>query len=420
MFKLAVKTDRKRASTLYQSNRCAGLLQTHFRSNTFDRVTLFGVLFLPITAILVGCPAISTNSSLSGDRDPSDISADGSETPTVSATESLIERIDSTLQTNLDRRLLSVDNQGAWQILHGILAYGREFPIQTSEGKVIAIDYLLRGGPINGFELRSGDRFEPVGPVNSPADEALMTRGIRTELDPGSKRGQGHRDQWVAYMASCELPAEQVFQTLDGPRRLDLWIKQIEWNVPLNFEREYSWTLMSLIPYRETTHRWKAREGQDYSIESLLRSEIDQLSPDSSCGGSHRLVSIATTLKKRKAEGKPITGVWEDADTLIEAAIAQSLEFQNADGTFSNNYFERSGWSLDLGTAINTTGHTLELIAVGAPDAIIADEAVMIAVAKLCRLLDQTKELDLECGGLYHAISGLQIYRKRLAAIASS
>ncbi len=387
MFKLAVPTTRVR-----------------FRSRDCNQRTVT-MLFVAISGLLVGCPVMSTAElAVVQTASPSDTD----EVPV------LLKRINTVLTDNLKQRRLSTDVHGAWQILHGVLAYGREFNIRTSAGDVGALDYILRGGAVQGFELRSGDRFEIAGQPAPTSDDPLLTRGIRTDLDPGSKLGQGHRDQWLAYLAACQLPLDQPFQTLDGPRRLDLWLRQIEWNIPLNFEREYSWTLMSLVPYRDTTHRWAARDGQDYSIESLLRSEIDQLSPDSACGGSHRLVAIAVTLNKRKTEGQAITGVWADAQSLVDSAILQAIEFQNDDGTFSSNYFERNGWSLDLATAIGTTGHTLEFIAVAGNDEVLTDLAVMKAAASLCRLLEQTQSLDLECGALYHALSGLQIYRRRL------
>jgi hypothetical protein len=196
-------------------------------------------------------------------------------------------------------------------------------------------------------------------------------------------------------------------------------LRQIEWDVPLNFEREYSWTLMSLVPYRGTQHRWTARDGQDYSIETLLRSEIDQLSPTSACGGAHRLTAISIALNQRKAEGGTLSGVWSDAQELVDVAIEQTFAFQNDDGSFSSNYFEREGWALDLATAIGTTGHTLEFIAQGGSDAVLTSEATMKSAACLCRMLEQTAEHDLECGALYHALSGLQIYRRRLEKLAS-
>ena len=385
------------------------------------------LLFAGIAFVLVpilGCPATNVDPRFLPLKYVDDGATTAEENVAFSessTTSLLVERIDRVLADNLKGRRLSTDVHGAWQIFHGVLAYGPDFEVQSGDGLVKVIDYVLRGGSLKGFALRSGDRFDPpsTGDAKALSVDPLVTRGIRADMDPGTKLGQGHRDQWLAYLTACSLPMDQVIQTLDGPRRLDLWLRQVEWDVPLNFEREYSWTLMALMPYRSTEHRWTARDGQDYSIESLLRSEIDQLSPSSACGGAHRLTAISTALNKRKSEGAPVTGVWSDAQDLVDVAIEQSFEYQNADGSFSSNYFEREGWSLDVSTAIGTTGHTLEFIAKGGTDSILQAEATIKAANSLCKMLEQTKELDLECGALYHALSGLQIYRRRLAASGS-
>ena len=411
---------RMNALNLLVSSRGFGLAgegQTPFRTEPRPRrsarCTKSKSLFATIALLLAGCPAVSQ-------IDPQQRAAEtiftDSELSAPANVDSTIKRIDAVLKDNLDNRLLSTDVQAAWQILHGVLAYGPDLRIKTSAGEVVAIDYLLQGGQISGFVLHSGDRFES----GSDSNDLTLTRGIRSELDPGEKHGQGHRDQWLAYMTSCNLPVDQVIQTLDGPRRVEMWLRQIEWDVPLNFEREFSWTLMSLVPYRKSSHRWEARDGNQYSIETLLQSELDRLSPDSACGGSHRLTAIARTLQKRRDEGQVISGVWADADALLANAIDTALDFQNADGTFSSNYFERAGWSLDLSTQIGTTGHTLEFIAAAASQDRLTDPRVQVAANKLCELLEQTKDIDLECGALYHALSGLRLYRDRLSSITAS
>ncbi len=120
-----------------------------------------------------------------------------------------------------------------------------------------------------------------------------------------------------------------------------------------------------------------ARDKNRYSIESLLQSEMDMLSPQSACGGSHRLTAIAITLQKRQREGLPINqGTWADAQSLLETAIEEAFLTQNSDGSFSAHYFERGGWTKELVTAIGTTGHTLEMIAVAAPDELLTDPSL--------------------------------------------
>lgn len=322
----------------------------------------------------------------------------------------LRRRVAEVLRAGRDDRQLSVDTHAAWQVMHGVLAYGREFRIQTPAGAEPAVTYALEGGPLKGFLIRGGDRFEtPTGTL----------RGLVAELDPGQKIGQGHRDQWLAYLARCELNDSDTIQSSDGPLTLQGWIRQVEWDVPRNFEGEYSWTLTALIKHRPTTHSWIARDGQRYSIESLLSSEMSQLAPTNACGGSHRLCAIATAVAARRQAGLPMTGVWSDAEDLLQIAIEQVRQYQNADGTFSSRYFDRPGWSLDLAASLGTTGHAFEFLMVAASDDLLREPWVNRAAAAICEILEKTADVDLECGALYHALSGLVIYDQRTAKLAS-
>lgn len=331
--------------------------------------------------------------------------------------------VQQVLQANLDNRVLSTDVNAAWQIMHGVLAYGRDLTIHTPTGRQPAVTYLLGGGAARGFELTGGQWFDIPADQNAADQNAAdqkaaggRRRGLVAVLDPGAKIGQGHRDQWLAYMARCGLRDDDEVVTRDGPLSIAGWIEQIQWDVPLNFEQEFSWTLTALVTHRPTTARWVARDGRHYSIESLLESELRQLSPSSACGGSHRLFAIANSLNRHRQAGHPITGVWAEADHLVQAAIAQTRAFQNADGSFSSHYFERPGWSLDLSAALGTTGHVFEFLAIALGDHELQSPWMQRAARFLCRTLEQTAELDLECGALYHALSGLSIYHERITS----
>jgi len=342
--------------------------------------------------------------------DPSAAAQPVAATPTQR--DDLQQWVADVLRANRENRRLSTDVNAAWQIMHGVLAYGRELEIATPSGQQPAVEYLLGGGAARGFDLRGGDWFELPQRGDEPPTQL---RGLVADLQPGAKIGQGHRDQWVAYMARCGLTAEDVVVTRDGPLTIGGWIKQIQWDVPRNFEHEFSWTLTALLAHRPTTDRWTARDGRDYSIESLLESELRELSPASACGGSHRLCAIANALNQHRQAGQPIIGVWAEANNLVKLAIEQTREFQNADGSFSANYFERPGWSVDLVEALGTTGHAFEFLAVAGDDDLLRQAWVESAARFLCRTLEQTAELDLECGALYHALSGLSIYHERLS-----
>jgi hypothetical protein len=370
-----------------------------------------------LVAAFSGCPAggdgewtppaeLVSRQAESGDRG-GERSAE-SETELVSAEEfaRVRGRVAEALAAAKGRRL-SVETNAAWQILHGVLAVGRELPIEVGAKSERAVGYLMGGGSMKGLTLRGGDRFETL--------DGQTVRGIVAELEPGEKIGQGHRDQWLAYLSTaCDLDASETIRMSNGDAlTVEGWVRQAEWDVPLNFEREYSWTLMALIRHRPTDHQWVARDGESYSIESLLASEIGQLAPENACGGSHRLFAIAAALQARKDEGRPIEGAWSDAEGLVDLAVSQVREFRNADGSFSSKYFDRPGWSLDLAAALGTTGHAFEFVAMGGPEAALREAWMVEAADWLCETLERTEGLDLECGALYHALSGLAIYDRR-------
>ena len=387
--------------------------------------------FIPLLIFAVGCPTGGLNEladseeeryliavpsregvadrEIDSNREPAPTDGTGRigearEVDADKSTDPLTERVAAVLDRGLRHRRLASDVNAAWQVMHGVLAYGRDFVVHTPAGPQPAVEYVLVGGPLRGFTLRGGDRFEIDG---------RQVRGVIAELDPGQKIGQGHRDQWVAYMARCGLTDDVTVTTADGVLTMAGWIRQMEWDVPLNFEAEYSWTLTALLAHRPTTHRWTARDGRQYSIESLLESEIRQLSPTSACGGSHRLCAIATAVNHRREAGLPVAGVWQDAADLVSLAIEHAHDYQNPDGTFSSHYFDRPGWSPDLVTALGTTGHLFEFLAVAGDDELLALPWVRSAGAALCDILEQTESIDLECGALYHALSGLAIYDQR-------
>ena len=347
--------------------------------------------------VTAGCPPTSglTDSvgSLSGARTPS---------PSDLSQDRLQATIDAALSNGFHGRQLSVERNGAWQILHGVLAYGLAFQVETADGLVPAMQYALDGGPINGFEPLLGDRFtDPVG------------RGVRMELDPGTKIGQGHRDQWLKIISRCDLPPETPIQVQGETRQVIDLVRQTEWDIPRNLEAEYSWTLIGLTAYRGTTHFWTARDGRTWSIEQLVASELERDLRSSACGGTHRMIGMAMALNRHRQNGGRLTGTWADVDRRIADVIAAARQHQNGDGSFSSAYFHRPGWTPDLAEVLSTTGHTLEMLAIAADDATLAEPWVERAALRLCEVLELTANVELECGALYHALHGLVVYHQR-------
>ena len=351
-------------------------------------------VFLGIASLLlVGCP-------LNGVP----IAPVVTETDRDVALDSLVER---TLQSNLRSRWLGTDMHGAWQVFHGILAYGKDFRVRTGEGDVSALDHLLSGGRVDGFQPRRGDM------IGDPP-----RAGMRLDIQPTTKIGQGHYDQWLAVMLQSGLDAESEIQIGHETYTMLDWLRQAEYDVPLNLQLEFSWTIIALVALHDTNHTWVARDGERYSTEFLLAIELDQDLESSVCGGTHRLIGIAMALNRRREEGRAITGVWRQADDLVKAAIEAARKNQNADGSFSVAYLHRPGWTRDLGETLGTTGHVLEFLSIAASDETLREPWVRRSVRRVCEVLTKCHDVDLECGVLYHALHGLAEYQKRTVSDA--
>lgn len=302
-------------------------------------------------------------------------------------------------------RQLNTTDHAAWQVLHGVLAFGRDFPLTVAAGQTTpALDYLLQDGTLKGWQWQPGTTL-PNGRT-----------GLRAVVEAGTKSGQGHVDQWFAYMSQAGLSPDQTIVVGGQQYKIADVIQQSQLDVPRNVDREYSWTVAGLISYVPTIATWKASDGQTWSFDQLLDSEVQQDLASSACGGTHRMVSLTMALNQHASQGGEMSGAWTKVEQKIRECVSRVKEYQQPNGAFSSNYFERPGVSADLAQMLGSTGHTFEFVALALPDTEIRAAWVARAARYLSGILRSTMDRQLECGALYHATHGLVIYRQRLEA----
>ncbi len=324
------------------------------------------------------------------------------------AREALCPRIDAVLRHAADHRRLDASVQGAWQTVHGILAFGPAFPL-AHDGEVSpALDYLLGGGRIVGWELRPG----AVGPL--------------AVVDEGSVTGQGHPDQWLGYLSQCgvadEGPGLVGGLPLDTPIRAggrDYTLADLLAQAQRDIRpgQECSWTLMALATYAALDATWEAGDGRRWTTEDVVRMEAESEIIGAACGGSHRLYGLAAAVAAyhdQHPDPPPPESGWALAEVVLADHIELARQFQQPDGSFSAHYFERPGRSPDVATTLGATGHVFEILPLVLNDESLAAPWVTRAAERLVTLLERTTDLDLECGGLYHAAHGLALYRRRV------
>ena len=254
----------------------------------------------------------------------------------------LRERIDRAVNFGRANRHLDGDQNAAWQIVHGLLAFGKDFEIYR-QGKLIpALDYLLGGGELNGWKLRKGDH------------------GVQSILEAGSKTGMGHPDQWLGYLSQCGLQFDEPLMVAGQEYHVDDLLTQAQWDIYPGMEA--TWTLMAFATYLPLDAEWTARDGSEWTIDRIVDMEADQDIDASPCGGTHRLYGLALALNRHLAEGGQLTGAWQKADRQIQAAIAKAKANQQPDGSFSSQFFLRPAFSDDIDKRLGASGHTFEFL----------------------------------------------------------
>ena len=313
----------------------------------------------------------------------------------------LADRVNRAIQLTADR-VLDQKVNNAWQVVHGILAYGNELQLTVDGKNVSALRYLFDGNPLNGWDLYPGEK------------------GLDAELVPGSSSEQGHPDQWIGYLSQCGVKIDDpIIVTVQGEKRtykMRDMIEQAKWKMYEGMEA--TWTLMAFAAYSTPDYlpidgTWTASDGKTWTFEKLVEMEADGGIEGVACGGSHRLYALAEALKLRKQSGLPITGGWAKAEKVVGDALKAAHEYQQPDGGFSTNMFFRSGVSADVDARINSTGHVFEVLAYAVSDEDLKSPWFTRAATFLCKKIEDSKSIPISCGGLYHGAHGLMIYRDR-------
>ena len=298
------------------------------------------------------------------------------------------------------RRYLTPDSprpHTPWQIIHGTLAYRQDYLLKMADGrKVNALEWLSSGVSYQGESLF---QKTPYGGRAHPFIQAYWF--------------EGHPTQFMAYLTMCRLPLKHEFKTAQGEV---ITVADIINNAKMDVNRkeEMTWTLWALAHYLEPDAQWINKAGEQWSIEELVRMEIQNTVYDGPCGGTHSLFATAYARNSYLQSRRPLRGLWLEADQKIQRFVAEARSLQNGDGSFSIHFFKGPGFSSDFNARINSSGHMIEWLMVALPQSRLSEPWIQNGVRCLAQDLITNRSMNAECGPLYHAVDGLQIYRERM------
>jgi hypothetical protein len=316
-------------------------------------------------------------------------------TPSVSA-DPLMEMVNQAIEATHQRRL-TAGVHTPWQIVHGILAERWELSLLKKEQpgeQVNAIEWITSGISFDGQPLWEAT---PHGGRGHP-----FTRPYAFE---------GHPTQFMGYMTMANIPLEYEVKT---PTKV-ITIRDILNDAKMQVHEgvEITWTLWALAHYEEPDAQWFNAAGEPWSIERLVRLQIDEPVTSGACGGCHGLFALAYARNMYLSTRKPLRGVWFEADQKIKRYILEAQALQNGDGSFSTNHFNGPGYSDDFGTRIATSGHQLEWLMIALPQSKLREQWVRNAITNVARDLLNNRHVASDCGPLFHGMHALVIYRQR-------
>lgn len=319
-----------------------------------------------------------------------------SPTPAAPVTEDpLLTQIDLAIQANSQRYLVANSNS-PWQIFHGLLAYRKDFQVRVGNQKMSAIDWVATMEP-------QFDRLPLLLKTQHGAKFHPFTRPWAFE---------GHPAQMLALMSESHLPVD--FKIKIGAEEVTIGDFLHNAMMEVNTREEITWVLWSLINYVKVDSQWVNQWGQPWSIEQLVQHQVRAKVEGGPCGGNHGLFVLVRARDKYLAAGRPLRGVWLEADQKIQRYIQIARSLQNPDGSFSNEFYEGRGFSRDMNERFDTTGHTFEFLSIGLSDAQLNEPWVRSAAMVLANELYQHRRAQPSCGPMYHSLNALMNYRNRL------
>jgi hypothetical protein len=286
----------------------------------------------------------------------------------------------------------NVATRSPWGSMHAMIAYGVDTELIAGDKRVNAIGYLCYNGTCNGQRLFY-----------------LSNDKLQASIGPGV---QGHPAQFLAMLAQSRVKTDFPI-LVDGKNFTVADLIQHEKDT-CRPATELTFKLIAFTHYLKSDETWKSNDGQDWDIPRVIKEELKQPIHGAACGGTHRMTGFSYAVRKREARGESFEGQWMRAKKFVEDYHAYTFTLQNADGSFSTDWFLRRADYNELGRKLQTTGHITEWLAYSLPKDQLTDEKMVKAVDYLATILLENPNQRWSIGPLGHGLHALAIYDERV------
>lgn len=308
----------------------------------------------------------------------------------------LLTLVDEAIEKS-SKRYLDVRQHTPWQIIHGLLALRKDFVLRDGDRTVNAIDWMSSGAAYKGTPLFEATQF---------GGRAQPYNGVMYDFE-------GHVNQTLALMSMSNLPTTHVF-TVAGGRKVTMADMIRHAQMTVNTSEETTWTLWFLTHYLDPEKQWSNQWGQKWGMDTLVHVQNQVDVTKAPCGGTHNLFALAYARNSYLRKNGKLRGVWLQADQKIQDHIKLVRSLQNADGSFSSDFFKGPGYSRDFNERIKSSGHNIEWLMMALPQNRLSEEWIRNGIRSLAQDLVNNAAMPADCGPLYHSLDALILYRQRV------
>jgi hypothetical protein len=181
---------------------------------------------------------------------------------------------------------------------------------------------------------------------------------------------------------------------------------------------DLSLKLIGLSYYAEDGE-WKNDQGEDWSVEKIVREELNRTMHGTNDAGMNRLLGLSYANYRREKRELPLEGQYARADKYLKEFHKYAFNLQNADGSWGY-YLGARGENRDAASELRSTAYVLEWLAISLGDDQLGDSQVGAAVADVVKGLNTQRNMGSmpnlparEINSIARALHALSIYEDR-------
>jgi len=184
---------------------------------------------------------------------------------------------------------------------------------------------------------------------------------------------------------------------------------------------DLSQKLIGLSYYLPDGATWKNARGDEWSLERLVREELNRSPASDGPEATDHLMGLAYALDRHTRDGRTAAGQYERARKFLAEYEDFALGLQNTDGSWNPAVFSAKGSGRELVGVLRATGHILEWLVSSLPEDRLQDRRVLLSMNYVTSLIENSygqsnvpSTSTREITALMHALHALRVYDHRV------